>query len=167
MKNMVTLTSIAAAVEAAGLAARSFAFDGKAWPTLGTLLDDGKQLIWSAEQGGGEPAWYHHVWSIQQDTPYTFHSQGELETAGGDDDSCRPYRGDKTAQLLSVNHWVAKVLPTTQQSDAANTLPVLLKRAQRCAALRGQPVNSLVVDHANRGDVVRAARILNGLEPAR
>jgi hypothetical protein len=157
---------VSAAIVAAGLAERAYAHDGGAWPTLGAMLDDGRQLLLSAEQGGGEPAWYHHVWSLQQDTPYTFHSQAELRADGPADDSCRHYRGDKDAPLFSINHWVAKVLPTQAQSDAANALDVLLARAERCRATRGHVVNSLVVDHANRGDVVRAVRILNGLEPA-
>lgn len=157
---------IVAAIAAAGLDARGYRWSGGALPTLGALLDDGVQLVWTAESGGGAPAWYHDVWSLVRDTPYTFHSMAEIQDQDGDDDACRPNRGKPEAPLLQVNHWVAKVLPDVTLSEQANALPVLLQRAAHCQAVRGSRVHLLVVDHATRGEVVRAARILNELEPA-
>lgn len=157
---------IVAAIEKAGLVDRAFRWTGGPLPTLGALLDAGVQLVWSAESGGGSPDWYHDVWSMVRDTPYTFHSMAEIQAEDGADDACRPNRGKPEAPLLQVNHWVAKVLPDVSLSEQANTLPVLLQRAAHCAALRGSRVHLLVVDHATRGEVVRAARILNELEAA-
>ncbi|MEY3012943.1 MAG: hypothetical protein RIT45_1678 [Pseudomonadota bacterium] len=160
---------VKAAIDAADLRERAAELDPTALPTLGALLDAGKQLVWTAEQKGGAPApgvWYHDVWKLVQDTPYTFRSQQELRTYSSDAHSCRPNRGAADAPLLQVNHWVAKILPTVEQSAAANTLDVLLERAAACEALRGRKVNILAVDHADMGEVVRAARILNGLEAA-
>ncbi len=158
--------AVVAAIDAAGLSDRALRWSHGATHALGALLDAGKQLLWTAESGGGAPDWYHDQWALVRETPYTFHSQAELRDEDGADDACRPDRGSADAPLLQVNHWVAKVLPTVAQSEAANALPVLLARAGHCATLRGGPVNLLVVDHASRGEVVRAARILNGLEAA-
>ena len=157
---------IVAAIQAAGLDERAYRWKGEPMPTLGSLLDAGVQLVWTAESGGGDPDWYHDVWSMVRDTPYTFHSMAEIQDEDGDDDACRPNRGKTSAPLLQVNHWVAKVLPDVALSEQANVLQVLLRRAQHCATLRGSRVHVLAVDHATRGEVVRAARILNELEAA-
>lgn len=159
--------AIKAALAEAKLLERAAALTPAGLPTLGALLDAGKQLVWTAEQHGDPPdgsATYHDVWRLVRDTPYTFHSMQELQTYAGPEHSCRPNRGDADAPLLQVNHWVAKVLPAATLSAEANVLSVLLERAAACEALRGQMVNLLVVDHADLGGVVQAARILNGLE---
>ncbi len=169
LEDAAPAAEVKAAIEASGLRERAAELDPAALPTIGALLDDGKQLVWTAEQKGAVPAagvWYHDVWKLVQDTPYTFHSQQELRTYSGDAHSCRPNRGAADAPLLQVNHWVAKLLPTVEQSAAANTLAVLLERATACEALRGRKVNILAVDHADVGEVVPATRILNGLEAA-
>lgn len=166
-EDAVGAADVKAALKAAALVDRAARLDAAALPTLGAMLDAGIQVVWTAEQKGEKPdgaAFYLDVWALVQDTPYTFKSMAEIDRYEGTDHSCRVNRGQADAPLLQVNHWVAKVLPAAALSAEANTLERLLARAAACEALRGQKVNLLVVDHADSGEVVRACRILDGLE---
>ncbi|MCB9738258.1 MAG: hypothetical protein H6747_03255 [Deltaproteobacteria bacterium] len=166
-EDAVGAADVKAALKAAALVDRAAKLDPAALPTLGAMLDAGIQVVWTAEQKGEKPdgaAFYLDVWALVQDTPYTFKSMAEIDRFEGAAHACRVNRGQADAPLLQVNHWVAKVLPAAALSAEANTLERLLARAAACEALRGQKVNLLVVDHADSGEVVRACRILDGLE---
>ena len=74
---------------------------GEPLPTLGELIRADHRLLVFAEQGGtGVPAWYHETNRWFQETPYSFKRV--------EDFSCSPNRGDATAPLLLVNHWVSE-----------------------------------------------------------
>lgn len=147
---------IVADFEAAGLDAQTYAHPpGEPWPTLGALIDAGTTLVVTAESGSPPPAWYHHVWDVASDTPYTFFTPEEM--------SCELNRGQADNDLFLMNHWVntRANLPSEPQATVVNELGFLLERAARCERERGRRPNFLAVDFFEQGDVVEASRMLN------
>jgi hypothetical protein len=94
-----------------------------------------------------------------QETPYTFHAPEEF--------SCRPNRGGTSGSLFLMNHWI-ETTPAPRPTNAAvvNARDYLVRRARQCERERGRLPNVLMVDFSDVGDVVGAARLLNGLAPA-
>ncbi len=136
---------------------------GTPFPTLDALIDANTRLLVTVQGKGGTPAWMLGFNSVGFDTPYAFKTMAALQKSGGDDDSCRRFRGTEGAPLFLVNHWVAEVLPTPFWSEQANAADVLLTRAQRCAALHKRPPTLLAVDHYDLGGLFSVVRTLNGL----
>jgi hypothetical protein len=69
-----------------------------------------------------------------------------------------------------MNHWVSGGLPLTPLApdpalaEVVNTRQVLVDRARACETVRGEMPTILAVDFFDIGDVVGAARELNGVE---
>jgi len=130
---------------------------GPAWPTLGDMVASGGRVVVLGETDVGDVPWYHLTWDgLLAETPYTFHAPEEF--------SCRANRGTPRAPLFLVNHWI-ETTPTPRPSNAqvVNQRDVIVQRARRCARERGMTPNIIAVDFAGIGDVVGAARELNGL----
>lgn len=136
-----------------GLVDLTYVHEGGAWPTLGEMIDADTRLVVTAEQGGPPPVWYHHVWDLTWDTPYTFTSI--------DDFSCDPNRGDPSNPLFLVNHWVSTEanLPDAGRAAEANALDVLLARIEACP----RRPTFLAVDFYEQGDLFAAVNALNDL----
>lgn len=149
---------IVADLEAADVAKRTYAHAvGSPWPTLASMIDADTRLFVTAEVGGPPPAWFHHVWDLTWDTPYTFHSVDEF--------SCELNRGSVDNDLFLVNHWVSTVIDTPSEADAAtaNAYDVLYGRATQCQREAGQLPNFVAVDFYEKGDLFEVVRALNGL----
>ncbi|HEY0135599.1 MAG TPA: hypothetical protein VGB85_16055 [Nannocystis sp.] len=150
---------IVADLEASGLSQRVYTrTPGEPWPTLAAMIDADTRLLVTAENGGPPPAWFHHVWDLTWDTPYTFHSIEEF--------SCALNRGEIGNELFLVNHWVSTMFDTPSQPDAkiANAYDVLHARAVQCQQEARQLPNFLAVDFYEQGDLFAAVRALNGLQ---
>jgi hypothetical protein len=127
-------------------------------PTLREIISSGGRVLVLGENNVGKVPWYHLSYSLMQETPYTFHKP--------EDFNCRPNRGAATNPMLLINHWIESTpVPKPSNAEIVNSLEFLLKRARQCARERGQMANVIAVDFAGTGDVVEAARVLNGLEP--
>jgi len=154
----VAADRVVADLEQSGLSQRVYTHvGGQPWPTLATMIDAGTRLLVTAENGGPPPAWFHHVWDLTWDTPYTFHSIAEF--------TCAHNRGTVGNELFLVNHWVSTMFDTPSQADAkvANAYDVLYGRAAQCQQEAGQLPNFLAVDFYEQGDLFAAVRALNGL----
>jgi hypothetical protein len=125
------------------------------WPTLRTMIASGRRLLVTAENGRPPPGWYHHLWDLAWDTPYSFRSQAEL--------SCRQNRGVRSNRLFLLNHWVENPLPNPVLSRGANAREVLLGRARQCQAESGKLPNFVAVNHYSIGDLFAVVRELNRL----
>ena len=159
LEDYVDPDSVASAFEKSGLI--DLVYKGPVGPKLPTLRDiisSGGRVLVFGENNVGNVPWYHLSYSLMQETPYTFHKP--------EDFSCRPNRGKATNPMFLINHWI-ETTPAPKPSNAAivNSLDALLKRARQCARERGKMANFIAVDFAGTGDIVEAARILNGLEP--
>lgn len=149
---------IVADLETAGLASMVFTHtEGDGWPTLQQMIDDDTRLVVTAEFQGPPPAWFHHVWDLTWDTPYTFMSI--------DDMNCDLNRGQLDNELMLVNHWVNNEfnLPDDTRAAETNALDVLLARVEECEQAHGRRPTFLVVDWWETGDVFKAAAVLNGV----
>lgn len=154
----IAVERIVVDLEDSGLAAKTYTHTpGEPWPTLAAMIDADTRLLVTAENGGPPPAFYHHVWDLTWDTPYTFHSADEF--------NCSLNRGNQSNDLFLVNHWVSSVIDTPSQADAkiVNVFDVLYGRASQCQKETGQLPNFVAVDFYDRGDLFAAVRALNGL----
>jgi hypothetical protein len=126
-------------------------------PTLGSMVESGRRLVVGLENGDLGPA-IPNVYDsgLVQETPYKFSSTAKLEAEG----SCRPNRGQDDAPLFLLNHFVSP--PSPELAAEANSEDVLLTRAERCADVRGQPVNLVAVDFYESGDLFVTVDDLNG-----
>jgi hypothetical protein len=157
IEDYVTPADIAAAFRESGL--DRFVYRGPVTPPLPTLrqmVDSNQRLVVFGENETRGVQWYHPAFETIQETPYTFHTPGEM--------SCRPNRGPADGPLFQINHWI-ETTPTPKPSNAeiVNQKDFLLARTRQCQGERGQLPNILAVDFAMTGDVVDAARELNGL----
>lgn len=126
-------------------------------PTLGELIDRGQRLIVTAESGSPPPAWYHHVWDLTWDTPYSFSSL--------DDFDCRCNRGcpNDNKALFLMNHWLSTAvgLPDASQAEVVNGFEFLHGRAMQCWNDSGRVPNFIAVDHYAVGDLFEVVDALN------
>ena len=123
----------------------------KPLPTLGTLLERGRQLVVLGERDTGDLPWYLEAFDFIQDTPL-----GPRATR-----SCAPSRGDDDSPILMLNHWVDGFPPRPSANARVNSKEEIVARAERCERRRRLPVSLIAVDHYNLGGVVAAAAELN------
>ncbi|MBK8295315.1 MAG: hypothetical protein IPK93_11325 [Solirubrobacterales bacterium] len=140
------------------------------YPTLEQMIDSGQRVVMFAEQHSAGVPWYHNAYDGSvMETPYTFDSTEALPNGGLDDpaalnETCKPNRGSDPSPLFLMNHWVTTfVIPDIEKAMIVNTRPALVARAKACEARRGKLPNILAVDYFGAGDVVGAARELNGI----
>jgi uncharacterized repeat protein (TIGR01451 family) len=186
----VTPADFARAVEQSGLIDMTYKGPIETWPTLEQMIDTNQRVVFLAEQQAGDVPWYHEAYSgPMQETDYDFPRQptkwesdpnGSPTYAGVDKltdpallpRSCDPLRGGTAGGLFLMNHWVSGGLPLTPLApDPAlaaivNSREVLVNRARACQAVRGKLPTILAVDFFGIGDVVGAARELNGVQAA-
>jgi hypothetical protein len=131
--------------------------DGEPWPTLGEMIDAGTRIVVTAESGGPPPDWYHHVWDVGWDTPYSYMAISEF--------SCALNRGSTDNDLYLMNHWVnsALDLPSRDNAMEANAFDVLFDRGTQCTTEAGRVPNFVAVDFYEQGDLFAAVAALNGL----
>lgn len=149
---------IVADLELAGLTALTYVHaGGEPWPTLAEMIDTNRRVVITAESGAPPPDWYHHVWDLTWDTPYTFHSAQEF--------SCALNRGSQDNDLFLVNHWISTEFDTPSEPDAklVNVYDVLYARAAGCQTETGQLPNFVAVDFYDHGDLFAVVDALNGL----
>ena len=156
IEDHITAAQTEQAFKTAGLTDMMYVHEpGAAWPTLFDMIVSGKRIVASAESASPPPAWYHHVWDIAWDTPYTF--------AKPEDFTCAPNRGTKGNDLFLMNHWLSDPLSTPERAQVANEYSLLSSRAQQCQAEGGQIPNFVAVDFYDIGAVFQVVDELNGL----
>ncbi|QGG95718.1 PI-PLC domain-containing protein [Actinomarinicola tropica] len=155
IQDAISVEETEAAFAEARLESYLYEPSGAGWPTLGEMIDDGERLVVVAEVEGPPPAWYLHAFDEMQETPFT--------VLRPDAFTCEPNRGPDDASLFLLNHWVQRVAPDRADALEVNAHDVLVDRARRCAAERGQLPDFLAVNFYSLGDVVGAADTLNGV----
>lgn len=153
------------AMRASGLAELAAVIDPaqRPLPTLGSLLDSGRQVVLMAENEPGGAPWWLDGFALFQETPFGFPTPQALLAA----DSCRANRGDAEAPMLLLNHWVETYPPRPRNADRASRTSDIVERAHRCWQERGRVPNLLAVDFVERTGVVEAAAQLNDEVAAR
>jgi hypothetical protein len=159
-EDYVVPADIVASIEESGLMPYVYRGPlGPTWPTLGEMVASGGRLVVLGENDTGDVPWYHLSWTgLMAETPYTFHRP--------EDFSCRANRGTPSAGLFLINHWIETTpAPKPSNAEIVNQRDVIVTRARQCARERRMTPNIIAVDFAGIGDVVGAARELNGLPP--
>jgi hypothetical protein len=124
-------------------------------PTLGTLLERGRQLVVLGERDTGELPWYLEGFDWIQDTPL-----GAAATS-----SCAPSRGAADSPIFMINNWVDAFPPAPSANARVNSEQAIVARAERCQRSRELRPSLIAVDHYDRGGVVAAAAELNSRPP--
>jgi hypothetical protein len=134
---------------------------GSPFPTLRQMIQSDKRLFVMAEvdNGGGSIPWYHQGFDLAQETPYTFRAARELASPEG----CMPNRGEIDNPLFQLNHWVEKLPRSPATAEIVNSFGFLTARATLCGGQRGLVPNLVAVDYYDRGDLLEATRVINGL----
>jgi hypothetical protein len=127
------------------------------WPTLGEMIEDNTRLVVTAESGAPPPAWFHHVWDVAWDTPYTFRSESDF--------TCALNRGSRDYGLFLINHWLGTDLglPSEAGAMSVNSYDTLHARAQGCWDETNDVPNFLAVDFYEHGDLFDVVNDLNGV----
>ncbi|WAS92204.1 hypothetical protein [Nannocystis punicea] len=156
-EDSASVEAIAADYAALDLEDRVFVYGGGEFPTLEAMIAADTRLVVTAEQGGPPPAWYHHLWDLAWDTPYSYMSP--------DDFSCELNRGSTENPLFLVNHWVNSVLdlPSEMNAIEVNTYEVLHARVVECMQTSGDFPNFVAVDYYERGDLFAVVDAINGV----
>jgi hypothetical protein len=125
-------------------------------PTLGSMVESGRRLVIGLEHGSlGSAIPNVYADGLMQEVPYRYRSVAQLEGPA----SCRPNRGQADAPLFLLNNWVSPASP--ESATAANAEDLLLRRADRCSAERGQQANLVAVDFYRTGDLFGVVGVLN------
>ncbi len=165
----------AEAVEASGLL--EFVYRGPTgpWPTLREMIASNQRVVMTAERNATGVDWYHRAYDGSvRETPYSFDEDPTLLSAPENlAESCRANRGEAAAtddSLFLMNHWISSSIaisgsfaPNIEYAELVNRKDVLIDRAQACQERRGFLPNILAVDFFGTGDVVGAARQINGV----
>ncbi len=140
-----------------GLGERAYAHTpGDPWPTLGSLLERGKQLLVLVEtDAAGLEDWYQPAWEFVQDTPY------DVEMI--EDFDCSLNRGPEDADFLLLNHWLAVRPATPALALEVNQYEFLMPRVEACAVERGRLPTVIAVDFYDAGDLFDVVADLNGI----
>jgi hypothetical protein len=130
---------------------------GQQMPTLGQLVQSQHNVVVFAQ----EPVTGRHPWDMPafdgfiQDTP--------LKAVKPSQFTCKHYRGLPSSPLLMMNDWADVFPPRRSPNVPLTQRAFILKRASQCERERHHLPNLILTDFYDSGDVVGAARILNGL----
>jgi hypothetical protein len=155
IQDATTPADTAAAIQDAGLEDRiATLVPGQPLPTLGDLINARHNLLVFAEEGGpGAPPWYQKTYDWFQETPYSFNTADEF--------SCRPNRGNPSAPMFLMNHWVTASPPDPEAAGKVNAAAALSQRIEACIAERGLVPTIVAVDFSEKGGLVKTLHKIN------
>jgi hypothetical protein len=127
---------------------------GTPLPTLGVMVDTGKRLLVSLENGDGGTTLPNAFAGLVEETPFTFVRSSDLRSSA----SCVDNRGLPGSPIFQLNHWVT---PARRHGSSAVNRAVLRERVARCTEARGRGPTLVAVDFAEHGDLLGVVRELN------
>ncbi|HEV2975325.1 MAG TPA: hypothetical protein VGX69_10090 [Solirubrobacteraceae bacterium] len=131
--------------------------EGQQLPTLGQLVrSQHNVLVFTQEPVSGRHPWNMYGFGgFIQDTPLGAVKPSQF--------SCKPFRGTAASPLLMMNDWADVFPPRRSPNVALTQRAFIVKRGRQCLAERHHLPNLILTDFYDSGDVVGAARVLNGL----
>lgn len=130
--------------------------EGQQMPTLGELVrSQHNVLVFTQEPVSGRYPWDMYGFGFIQDTPLGAVKPSQF--------SCKLYRGLPSSPLLMMNNWADVFPPRRSPNLLLTKRSFILRRARQCQSERHHIPNVILTDFYDSGDVVGAARILNGL----
>ena len=165
-QDYVTPADFVGAVREAGLERYAYAGPiGDRAPTLRSMIDSDRRVVFLAENEAGGAPWYRLAYeTLVQETPFSFSKAAQLTAPAALPATCRENRGPPGAPLFLLNHWVTTdPLPRPSDSAKVNAYGPLLARARECERLRGRLPGLIAVDFYEEGDVFGVVDTLNGV----
>ncbi len=165
-EDYIAPADFAAAATKAGLLKYIYKGSPTRFPTLAKMISSGQRVVMTSQSKTAPVKWYFEGYkSTLRETPYSFASTGLLTDPAGLAESCRANRGPANGPLFLMNPWVTRSNGISYAEDSAivNTKAAIVARANACKAARGKMPTILAVNNVELGDVVGAAKTLNGL----
>jgi hypothetical protein len=129
---------------------------GQQLPTLGQLVSSQHNIvIFTQEPVSGRYPWDMYGFDFIQDTPLGAEKPAQF--------TCHLNRGLPSNPLLMMNNWADVFPPRRSPNVALVQRAFILGRAKQCETERRHIPNIILTDFYDSGDVVGAARVLNGL----
>lgn len=125
----------------------------RSWPTLADMIDSGHRLVVLTERQDQPGTAFRRLFRYVSDTSF------RVRNANGF--TCAPNRGDVTAPLLLINHWVARTSGSRYAASVVNTRRSLLAHVRLCQAARLRRPTFVAVDFVSIGDLVATVAELN------
>jgi hypothetical protein len=130
--------------------------EGQQLPTLGELVrSQHNVLVFTQEPVSERYPWNMYGFKFIQDTP--------LKAVKPSQFTCRLNRGLPSSPLLMMNDWADVFPPRRSPNLPLTKRAFILHRARQCESERHHIPNLILTDFYDSGDVVGAARVLNGL----
>jgi hypothetical protein len=131
---------------------------GQPLPTLGQLISAHHNIVvFAQEKVSGKYPWNRYAFgSWIQDTPLGAKQPAQF--------TCQPYRGAAGNPLLMMNNWSDIFPPRPKPNVPLVKRKFILKRSQQCVQQRGRLPNLILTDYYNRGNVLGAVNVLNGVQ---
>lgn len=166
-EDYIAPADFAAAATKAGLLKYIYKGSPTRFPTLGHMIASGQRVVMTSESKTASVKWYFETYkSTLRETPYSFASTGLLTDPAELANSCRANRGPANGPLFLMNHFVTRPpngISYAEDAAIVNTKAAIVARANACKAARGKMPTILAVNNVELGDVVGAAKTLNGL----
>lgn len=160
VEDQVTPQQAAEAFERSGLLDYVWKGSLRPVPTLAEMVRiDQRVLVFGEEDTAGVP-WYHDQFTYVRDTPYDLPSAQALLSPRG----CTIGRGGARSPFLLMNQFVEGAPPLPGPARVVNRREAILDHARECRRSLGGMPGLIAVDFWEDGDVVGAARELNGLD---
>jgi hypothetical protein len=157
-EDYVTEASLEAVFKKSGLYSHLAVLrEGQQLPTLGQLVrSQHNVVVFTQEPVSGRYPWDMYAFDgFIQDTPLGAVKPSQF--------SCKPSRGLPSSPLLMMNDWADVFPPRRSPNVALTQRRFIVKRARQCQSERGKLPNLILTDFYDSGDVIGAARELNGL----
>ena len=136
---------------------------GEPWPTLREMIDSGRRLVVFTDDSDVTFGWLHYVWDFAWETPYSYENIGEF--------ICEENRGTPPNDLFILNHFLTGLLGSIRwEAPVTNAYGLVRNRCVECWGYEetnpeAHIPNFLMVDHYDLGNLVDAAKSINGSWP--
>ena len=169
-ESYITPADFATAVTSSGLLKYVYKGSTTTYPTLSKMISTSGRVVMFSEGNTGSVAWYHEGYAGSlQETPYSFLTSNLLTSPSSLAASCVANRGGTTGKLFLMNHFITPTLTASYAADllttaaAVNGKATIVARANACKTARGKYPNIIAIDQTQLGDVIGAAKQLNGV----
>jgi len=169
-ESYITPADFSTAVTSSGLLQYVYKGSTTTYPTLSKMISTGGRVVMFSEGNTGTVAWYHEGYAGSlQETPYSFLTANLLADPANLATSCITNRGGSSGNLFLMNHFITPTLTASYAADllttaaAVNGKATIVARANACKTARGKYPNIIAVDQTQLGDVIGAAKQLNGV----
>eukprot|EP00980_Cylindrotheca_fusiformis_P003358 scaffold747_cov120-Cylindrotheca_fusiformis.AAC.14 len=135
-----------------------------AWPTLGEMIQDCKQVLFFYLRGpegdppSGNPPGINFLFDYASQTLYSHSSVSALQS-----NACDLFRAGAESDFLLLNDFILEgsIAPSKTAAETVNTVEFVDPIIDKCESSLGQPVTFVSVDFWKSGDIPELVRLRN------